>query len=113
MTRSLETGMRIRIEAWKGTMATVALLFSFLCAVQDDLDKRINALIVELRSDDIAAREKATRDLMALGVDALPRLEKLQSASEGEVRARLGTAVERLRLEARLIKLAPPVRLVT
>lgn len=94
-------------------MTIVALLLTFILALQDPLGDRIRALLDLLRSDDIESREKATQDFIALGVDALPRLEKAHTTSEGDVRARLGIVIDRLRREAKLIKLAPPVRLVT
>jgi hypothetical protein len=94
-------------------MPLAALLLSFLVALQDDLDKRLSQLIAELRSEDIGAREKATKELVNLGVDALPKLEKLHSTSEGEDRSRLGTVVERLRRELLKTSGGPPARLVT
>jgi len=105
--------MQIRIEAWRVAMSTVALLLSLLCAVQDDLEKRISALIGDLRSEEIATREKATKALSALGIDAIPALEKFQAGSEGEVRARLEAALTSLRREVKLLKLAPPVKTVS
>jgi len=94
-------------------MSTAALFLSLLLAAQDPVEDRIRALIVDLRSEEIATREKATKALSALGIDAIPALEKFQAGSEGEVRARLAAAIESLRRDARFLKLAPPVRRVT
>lgn len=94
-------------------MRIAALLLSLLSITQDELDNRIRVLIADLGSEVIGVRERATKDLIALGVEALPRLEKIRSGAEGEVRARLTVAIESLSREVKLLKRAPLFRPVT
>lgn len=69
-------------------------------------DGRVAALIDQLGSDDPAAREAATRQLEALGPDALADLRGEADAGNPEVRARVRHLIRRA--ERRLPPAAPP-----
>ena len=93
---------------------TAALLALLLVAPQETLDARVSALLQRLRSDEIETRETAAKDLVALAEPAIDLLEKAAAASaDPETTARLKSIVVQIRRNALIVKVAPPVKLVT
>jgi WD40 repeat protein len=59
--------------------------------------KRLAQLLSKLDSDDFAVREQATKEIEKLGEQALPAFDKvLRGNPSAEVRARIGTLIERI-----------------
>ncbi len=95
-----------------GAILAVALV-TLTGAAQDDLERRIDALIPQLSDERVAVREDATRALYDLGSPALPFLKKRLERLEGEAKARIGDIVLRIELRETREKLLPPLKLVS
>jgi hypothetical protein len=81
---------------------------------QDAQEEKIRVLLERLGSESIEDREVASKDLLTLGLPALPTLEKkLEAIPEGETKGRLKGVVERLRRLAKIADVSPPHRTVT
>lgn len=61
------------------------------------LDRRIEALIRDLGSDQIEAREEATKTLQDIGLAAVPALEKALRSDDSEVQARAQVLLDAIR----------------
>lgn len=84
-----------------------------LAGAQDPAD-RVRALVEKLKSDEIAEREAAARELVKLGPPGLPALRDHVGKSAGEVKTVLQSIIGRIESSARLDKLlgsAPTVTL--
>ncbi|HKS16032.1 MAG TPA: hypothetical protein VJU16_01910 [Planctomycetota bacterium] len=87
----------------------LALLLALLPA-QDDFTK----WIAQLESDVLVERDEAMRRLHALGMPAVPRLEKARDAANTpELRTRLDTLLVSIRRSAELATVMGPTRRVT
>jgi hypothetical protein len=95
----------MRLPCW--TLGLALLPF------QDDLERRLDALLPRLADESLEAREAAVVDLVALGEAALPLLRSRAEGAAGEVRARLLDAVQRIETRSTLAKYLPPLRSVT
>jgi hypothetical protein len=81
------------------------LLEFFQRRVPTENDKaRITGLIRQLGNSDFQTREKATREVIALGPVALPELQKARKDPDAEVKRRVAQCVEVIEREA-----SPPV----
>lgn len=92
---------------------SMLLVVALLILPQDPADK-IRALVENLGSEEIAKREKAAADLVALGVPALTVLRQHEGKSAGDVKTALQSVIKRIERAARLEKLlgsAPTVTL--
>jgi len=96
----------MRLLSW----LTASLLF--LPTPQEPAD-RVGALIAKLQSEGIETREAAVAELVRLGPDALPDLQRRLATCEGEVRARLEAVIRTLEEEKRLWKHLAPGPTVT
>jgi len=85
-------------------MAALAAAIVLFAQAQAVDEKKIQELVEKCGSDEIEARETATRDLFAMGEAALPLLEKAAAAARGETKARLEKVVADLTLPARWVK---------
>lgn len=85
---------------WKSPIRSALLLTLILCAgtrAANDTGATIEAQIAQLSSDDWRVRQSAMEKLVALGDDALPRLNQLANAtSDGEVRTRAAAAINQI-----------------
>lgn len=72
---------------------------------------RIEKLIKQLGSDQFAEREKATRELEAIGSAAVPALEKASSSADQETSMRAKGLLEKLSQAAESEKLLTPTRI--
>jgi prepilin-type processing-associated H-X9-DG protein len=55
---------------------------------------KVEKLIGDFASDDFETRDKASKELMAIGIPALPVLEKAKDAKDPEVAPRISQAIE-------------------
>jgi hypothetical protein len=55
---------------------------------------KVEKLIGDFASDDFETRDKASKELMAIGIPALPVLEKAKDAPDPEVRTRVSSTIE-------------------
>lgn len=96
----------MKMDSWKFPIRSTLLLTLMLCAgsrAADDTAAKIETQIAQLSSDDWKARQSAMEKLVALGDDALPRLNRLaNSAGDSEVRTRAGAAINQIE-ENRLV----------
>jgi HEAT repeat protein len=72
----------------------------------------VKALIAKLGDDDFAVREKATKELAALGTPALPLLEKAAKSADVEVARRAEYAVETIHARNRNAAVIAAVRVL-
>jgi formylglycine-generating enzyme required for sulfatase activity len=73
--------------------------------LNDDLRRRVTELIDRLGSDEFTARDQATRDLIALGREILPLLEKVRT-DDAEVRSRLAVVKASFRPKSDVLRVA-------
>ena len=69
------------------------MMLTLLIAAALLQDPSVDDLVRSLSSDDIAVREKATRELQTLGLDKLPQMEKHLRDSNAEVASRVRSAM--------------------
>jgi hypothetical protein len=84
-----------------------------LLPFQEDLERRLDALLPRLAEESLEAREAAVVELVSLGEAALPLLRNRAGGAAGEIRARLLDAVHRIETRSTLAKYLPPLRSVT
>src|SRR6266850_5477268 len=90
------------------------LVLVLLFALQDPLEKRVASLLERLRADEIEHREAAVKELVALGEPAMAHLEKAAAdTADPETAARLKGVVGQIRRNVLILKVAPPLKLVT
>jgi len=95
-------------------VTSILLALFIVQGTQDVAPDKIAALLEKLGAEDVEEREKASRDLIALGTGALPALEKrFADMVDGEPKARLKAVLERLRRFVRIAEVAPKIRTVT
>ncbi len=75
-------------------MLLAALLVA--AAPQDDLAKRVAALVERLGSEEIGEREKATAELVKLGVPAFKAIQAEHGKTSGDIRQRLEGVIKRI-----------------
>ncbi|HZL72519.1 MAG TPA: hypothetical protein VFC86_08665 [Planctomycetota bacterium] len=91
-----------------------ALLFLVFAVLQDPLDKRIAGLLERMLSEEIERREAAAKEMIALGEPAIEKLEKAAAdTADPETASRLKAVVIQIKRNALIVKVAPPVKLVT
>jgi hypothetical protein len=81
------------------TLALLALLS--LTVQDDDVAKRVRALVEQLGSDDLEAGDAAAADLIKLGAKALPELKVRLEKASGDVKLKIEAAVQKIEREAR------------
>jgi hypothetical protein len=80
-----------------------AVLLALLCAApQDELEKKITALVEQIQEGDLDARNRAGAALADLGPAALPRLRSRLKALDDEGRLRLEAAIRKIERRERL-----------
>jgi hypothetical protein len=67
-------------------------------------EKKVQELVGRFGSEDIAVRETATTELLAMGEGVLPLLEKFKEGADAETKARLGRIIADLSLPSRWAK---------
>ena len=91
-----------------------ALLLLVFAVQQDPLDKRIAGLLERMRSDEIERREAAAKEMIGLGEPAIDKLEKAAAdTADPETASRLKAVVVQIKRNALIVKVSPPVKLVT
>ncbi|HTF57097.1 MAG TPA: hypothetical protein VK661_07675 [Planctomycetota bacterium] len=78
-------------------LARSLLLIAFLS--QDFDPKKVEEWVNQLKSDDIAVREAATKKLVECGEKVLPPLEKHAKSEDGDFRSRVAYIIKRLTLK--------------
>src|SRR5688572_22990320 len=94
---------------------TPLLLALILCSTpQDDVEKKVTALLERLRADDIETREAAIKEMIDLGEAAIESIDKAAAGStEPATIERLNIVATQIRRQAQIRKAAPPVKRVT
>jgi hypothetical protein len=97
-------------------IAATLLLLSLgapLSFAQDDLEKKVAAIVARLADDSIDAREQAVKDLADLGTGAIPLLKKAIAKAGDETRGRLEEAIRTIELRDALARSLPPLQKIT
>jgi len=92
----------------------VPLVLALVIGAQEPAtEERLTALITQLGSEDLEARDKAQAGLYALGPDIKPRLEKLLDGTSGEAAKRIRAVLDRFESDRFFKDLVPPVARIT
>lgn len=104
--------MRARYLLASLIVAGLALLMSLPSSADDAPSKeKIDKLIEQLGSGTFAEREKATKELAAIGVPALEALRKAAKSEDAEVRKRAEDILPRIERQAESARVLAPKRL--
>ncbi len=77
-------------------MRALAIALACLASPQEDVERIVSGLVERLSDDRVDVREKAARELTALGPKALPAVRRRLETADVEARERLGAVVREI-----------------